>query len=179
MPNTVLERNHIPDSGNGKPAHEGDRFRAGPVRNGDVYCSPWCGASCTWKAFTLATSEATQLAEELGPGWKPDVWENMGWHYQAKNGILEVHKDTHRETIAYTGWCQSNPQVYGDPCATPAEAVKSLGIKMQTQLQEQLAAFFLLADAYNSCRPAEPLSLSGALQALPSPSASPKDATGV
>lgn len=30
-----------------------------------------------------ATEAAAKLAEELGPGWKPEVWENLGWHHKA------------------------------------------------------------------------------------------------
>lgn len=54
-----------------------------PVTQGDLYCSPACGRGCTRAAFDEATEKAKQLAEQLGPNWKPNVWENLGWHYQA------------------------------------------------------------------------------------------------
>lgn len=27
---------------------------------------------------------ARELAEQMGPGWEPVVWENLGWHYTVK-----------------------------------------------------------------------------------------------
>ena len=30
-----------------------------------------------------ATVNGNELAQELGEGWTEDVWENLGWHYNA------------------------------------------------------------------------------------------------
>jgi hypothetical protein len=54
-----------------------------PRRFGNHYCSPACGAGCTTAAFDEATKAADALAVSLGDGWKPRVWENLGWHYSA------------------------------------------------------------------------------------------------
>lgn len=53
-----------------------------PVRRGDIYCAPACGNGCTYQAYLNAVAAAKQLAKEL-PGFKPHVWENLGWHYSA------------------------------------------------------------------------------------------------
>lgn len=52
-----------------------------PVRRGPVYCAPWCGGGCTHVAFVSVTKAAAALAKRMGKGWKPRVWENLGWHY--------------------------------------------------------------------------------------------------
>lgn len=62
-----------------------------PVRNGAIYCSPGCGAKCTWKAFIAAKKRGRELARLLGPSWKAEVWENLGWHYAAKSSVGTVH----------------------------------------------------------------------------------------
>ena len=64
-----------------------------PRRRGAIYCSPACGHGCTYAEFERVTREAGELAKSLGPGWKPKVWENMGWHYKvvARGGTMKVH----------------------------------------------------------------------------------------
>lgn len=54
-----------------------------PVAQGDAYCSPACGSSCTRAAYERANAEAAALAQRLGPRFVPRVWENMGWHWAA------------------------------------------------------------------------------------------------
>lgn len=64
-----------------------------PIRKGKTYCSPACGGSCTQAAHDKAQREASKLAKRLGKGWKPRVWENLGWHYKAISpcGRIKVH----------------------------------------------------------------------------------------
>lgn len=65
-----------------------------PVRQGDRYCSPSCGGGCTWKEYQQAVRDADQLVKQLrGEGWKPVVWENLGWHFQAVSGPVQVYGD--------------------------------------------------------------------------------------
>ncbi len=40
---------------------------------------------------TAAVEAARSLAKQLGPAWKPDVWENGGFHYSVKFGGLKIH----------------------------------------------------------------------------------------
>lgn len=61
-----------------------------PVRRGETYCAPACGAGCTWAAHRQAKEDARELAAKLGDGWTPRVWESMGWHYQVTRGRIKV-----------------------------------------------------------------------------------------
>lgn len=61
-----------------------------PVLHGRMYCSPACGAKCTKVAHDRAAMKAGELADYLGKGWKPRVWENMAWFWEVSNGILSV-----------------------------------------------------------------------------------------
>jgi hypothetical protein len=62
-----------------------------PVRKGAIYCSPACGFGCTWAQHEEAKERAELLAKRLGPGWKPEVHENMGWHFKASKGKATMH----------------------------------------------------------------------------------------
>lgn len=66
-------------------------YSQGPVLNGAIYCSPWCGFKCTKEAHDRAVRNAQELADQLGEPWKPRVWENGDWHYSAKCGESQVH----------------------------------------------------------------------------------------
>lgn len=65
-----------------------DARRWSPVRAGATYCSPACGNGCTWADYGKAVLAAASLATELGDGWEPEVWENLGWHYRVKKGCF-------------------------------------------------------------------------------------------
>ncbi len=70
-------------------------------------CAKWCGSGCTEEAYQKATRDAEVLAKQLGDGWKPRVWENMGWHFEAVSscGRLEVHgPDTRNGGRFYTAY---------------------------------------------------------------------------
>lgn len=64
-----------------------------PVRRGSRYCSPACGSGCTVQAYEYAVTSASALARHLGPGWTPQVWENMGWYWGARSpsGRVQVY----------------------------------------------------------------------------------------
>lgn len=55
-----------------------------PILSGEIFCSPACGGKCKKKDFDEATERARALASHLGYGWEPHVWENLGWHFEAK-----------------------------------------------------------------------------------------------
>jgi len=76
---------------------------------GDIYCSPACGYGCTREAFEQAQEGARLLVEELGPGFKPRVWENLGWHYEAVSldKTMKVSPSIDRikdEIVGYTAY---------------------------------------------------------------------------
>lgn len=52
-------------------------------RLGKLYCGSGCGRGCTWAECQKAIVQANRLLKRLGKGWKPRVWENLGWHYEA------------------------------------------------------------------------------------------------
>jgi len=60
----------------------------------DIYCSAWCGFGCTKTAHDRAQAEAKFLCNRLGDGWQPHVWENCGWHFEARKASLRVHAQT-------------------------------------------------------------------------------------
>lgn len=63
-----------------------------PVHDGEIYCSPLCGAECKKADFDAATEQASLLATKLGDGWNPRVWENLGWHFEAVKRDATVTK---------------------------------------------------------------------------------------
>jgi hypothetical protein len=78
----------ILDNGNPLAPAMADRWT--PRRDGAIYCSPACGGRCRWADFEAANARAGTLARQLGHGWQPRVWENLGWHVQVKKGGATV-----------------------------------------------------------------------------------------
>jgi hypothetical protein len=114
-------------------------YSQGPERKGKLYCSPWCGMGCTFAAFEKATDAADALAKQLGEGWEPHVWENMGWHYRADRGeMLSLY--THGPTDFTCYFNTRNTQFIGGGI-TPELAVGDASDKahaMLDQLREDL-----------------------------------------
>jgi hypothetical protein len=108
-----------------------------PARRGKTYCSPACGMGCTETAHCNAVNESKALAKRMGKGWKPRVWENLGWHYAVTkgkpqgvfgNGFLEITPPSCKGDT-YTAWIQTHPQFivsHKDPKTALALAVKGL-----------------------------------------------------
>ena len=86
---------------------------------GIFYCSPACGGGCTMAAYEQAKDKAMRLAARLGKGWKPRVWENLGWHYSAVCGKSKVRQFGDRKFWAslYAG------RQFTATAATPRAAV--------------------------------------------------------
>ena len=67
-----------------------------PVLKGTTYCSPACGGGCRKKDYDRAVRDANRLVEQLeGPTWKAEIWENLGWHFQAVSGPVQVYGNRH------------------------------------------------------------------------------------
>jgi hypothetical protein len=119
-----------------------------PVRNGDIYCSPACGAGCKLAAFEQATSKAKYLIGILGDEWESIVWENFGWHCRAvkKDGkkakcIVEIHLVGNEKWIASVRGLNANaaiPQfmVYGE---NPLRVLEKLQENIDRHIQDMLA----------------------------------------
>lgn len=75
-----------------------EAYRKGwtPIADGDVYCSPRCGMKCKRSWYDIAIEQALELAARMGPGWEPDVWENLGWHWRVKKGCCQIHPSENR-----------------------------------------------------------------------------------
>ena len=61
-----------------------------PVLNGEIFCSPFCGAMCKKSDYDNAVTTANEIAVQLGDGWVAQVFENLGWHWLVKKGSVEV-----------------------------------------------------------------------------------------
>lgn len=79
-----------------------------PKSRGAIYCSPACGCDCTYASFKKANSDAAKLAKRMGRGYKPYVWENMGWHFKVYNGKIEVYPRSF--TGGFIVFIQTHPQ---------------------------------------------------------------------
>lgn len=115
--------------------------RTRPVRRGALYCSPWCGGGCTYEAFQRATAKAAELCARLGDGWKPRVWENLGWHYAARKGVATMYGPGIHER--YWVSFDSSAQITGEG-STPEEALRAAIEVMRTIFTDALA---MLAEA--------------------------------
>jgi hypothetical protein len=63
-----------------------------PKANGHKYCAPACGRGCTRAEYDKAITNAAALVKRLkGKGWRPVVFENMGWHWRAISGPVQVY----------------------------------------------------------------------------------------
>lgn len=82
-----------------------------PRRRGHIYCSPGCGAGCTFAAFERAETEAAKLAKKLGRDWTPRVWENLGWHYEARSPCDRIRVSP----FVFRGKIESYTAFIGDP----------------------------------------------------------------
>ena len=82
-----------------------------PVRRGTIYCSPACGWKCLWAAYEKAQINAGDLVDELGEGWVPRVWENLGWHFAAEtpDRLVKLHPSGE----SYTAFISTEPSSGG------------------------------------------------------------------
>lgn len=97
-----------------------------PIRLGNVYCSPACGGNCTWEKYQAAVKRGNVLAKLLGPGWKGEVWENLGWHYKVTyplpDGVIDVRENGYRPH--FTAYINSSDAQFVDSDNNIAAAVR-------------------------------------------------------
>lgn len=116
-----------------------------PRSRGSIYCSSACGGDCTRGAYEFATKSAKALAKRLGKGWKPHVWENLGWHWivikgkaLSNSGIGFFEISQHGNS--YFAWIQSSPQfiVEGeDPIKAFNKAIKQFDKYLEKLLEQR------------------------------------------
>lgn len=104
---------------------------------GGVYCSPACGGECLLSAFKAAHQAARAAAEQLGPGWRVDVFENLGWYWRVRRGPVEVGKSPRGMGLkrSQTYWATFSMGIYSWTLhgATPREAVKNVAEKARDE----------------------------------------------
>lgn len=125
-----------------------------PVRRGHIYCSPACGAACSYLEFVSVTRTAQAMVKALGPGWTTHVHENMGWYGKAENGPLTVSRNDRGP--AKTRYACAN---YGDQTVgwfkhdarTPREAVAGCVRKLRAKYREITRSMESINSAGRGC----------------------------
>jgi len=82
--------------------------------DGIHYCSPACGGGkfCTKSDYDNAVKHANDLVAALGEGWSTDIWENLGWHYAAKNKCMKVYAHrNHGGGWTYSAWIEPDVEI--------------------------------------------------------------------
>lgn len=122
-----------------------------PIRRGATYCAPACGSGCTWKAYSGAVVQASELAERLGEGWTPDVSENMGWHYQVQSPCGRIRVSPIGREGGYHAFLGEPDGVGGrwvEDGQTPEVAVAEVIAAARAELKE-LGAYLEGMEAYD------------------------------
>lgn len=116
----------IIDNGNVTPLSTPDRWT--PKLNGKIFCSPACGAQCKKADFDLATNGASALVGQLGSGWEPHVWENLGWHFEAtkRGATVSVDESAQYEASIRFHMDERIELCVSETRATPREAVEAV-----------------------------------------------------
>lgn len=130
-----------------------------PKQRGKIYCAPACGGGCTLEAFNLATKRANILCARLGHGWRPRIWENLGWHYSAVSscGRWKVHAHHHKSGVTYSaflGAADSPGGFWAESGETPEAAMRNTWDAAKGQIAEFVS--YLTAEAWLPSTKADP-----------------------
>lgn len=121
-----------------------------PVLRDGVYCSPACGGGkgvCDKSKYDLAVKKSNELAKKMGDGWKPYVWENLGWFYKVTKGKLEVYG----QRGDYSIFLQTTPQFvlhHKNPMTGAKLALKGLDNLITTLQKDRKAATLCILLAF-------------------------------
>ena len=125
-----------------------------PVLNGAIYCAPACGGGCTVAAHDLAKTRAADLAQIMGEGWKPEVWENLGWHYKVVSpcGRWKIHPHHYgdrdrRCKTSYTAFLSPESDSLGGRWAASADTPKAAMLAAWEEARPEIERMTRLADA--------------------------------
>lgn len=102
-----------------------------PVLNGEVFCSPFCGAKCKKSDYDKALRISYEIASQLGENWIPQVFENLGWYWKVTKGNIEV-RDSALGYNATMQFEQDQNYYFSADDSDPRKAVQ----KVQDQLQD-------------------------------------------
>lgn len=116
-----------------------------PVRQGARFCAPACGRGCTHAEWRAATAAADKLCADLGAGWVPDVWENLGWHYSAISacGRWKVHGHSSGYT-AFLGEAGCSGGRWAESGVTPQAAIRATWAAARQEI-DKLATYLTAA----------------------------------
>lgn len=115
-----------------------------PKRNGVYFCSAGCGSHkfCLHADYLHVKKRAEELAASLGEGWKPKVWENLGWFGAVTKGRAEIHLNDHRRGHTnYMLYFNVYPQIVltgPHPAALWEKGLKTLRTQVELLAQEYL-----------------------------------------
>lgn len=122
------------------------RYSLPAERYGDCYCAPWCGLGCTLAAYERACREAEAIATQLGAGWEPAPWENLGWHIGVRRGehnVSAITKGNTRtgeyEVIGYRADLRVGGRQFYCIADTPDDAV-GLAVHEARTLERRISA---------------------------------------
>lgn len=107
------------------------------ITDNDQYCSIGCGNGCTKRQYEKAVKKADELCEELGVGWQPHVWENLGWHFLAFKGDCKVHKFSDNR---YWADFMAQGRQYEEYGTTAKEALENVFNKIVKNLRDAQSA---------------------------------------
>lgn len=113
--------------------------RSYPLDGVRRYCAPACGYHCTKAAYQQAVKDSRALAKACGPGWIPEVHENLGWHFHA------THKGTGASVSKNRGrsyWAQvvvDGSQIHLTR-SSPKLAVHALAFMLQQRAEACMTA---------------------------------------
>ena len=83
-----------------------------PIRRNEIYCSPSCGGDCKHSDY-LRAKEISSIVAKTMKDYKPNVWENLGWHWSivSKCKRIKIHPSEYRNKI------QGYIAFIGPPCS--------------------------------------------------------------
>jgi len=125
-----------------------------PIRDGDKYCAPACGAGCTYDQYEWAKQCGHALVAMLDSNnFKPRIWENLGWHYSATTKddnheegdfFIQVYDYNQERQVKYWVDIQVGGRQYTGHFDCPNEGINSL----MTQLMSDVMKMQLALNKY-------------------------------
>lgn len=105
-----------------------------PVLKGEIFCSPACGGNCKKITYDKAVQMSNEIASQLGEGWIPEVFENLGWYWKVVKGNIEVRHSANGYSATLLFDLDQNDQNYFFSAndSDPRNAVQ----KVRNQLQD-------------------------------------------
>lgn len=74
-----------------------------------------------------ASEDAQALAERVGGGWKPEVWQNLGWHYKVVSpcGRVKIHPSSDGSFTCFLSDDDGAGGIFVEHGSTPLAALKA------------------------------------------------------